>query len=95
MCNEIAPSLEPKSLFLFPQAPRRPFFIFSRCLREMKKTMFTPSASPFAADIISAIEFDKSGEQLATGDRGGRVVLFQRVANEGNADQARGVLSKL
>lgn len=32
-----------------------------------------------AADIISAVEFDKSGEQLATGDRGGRVVLFERV----------------
>lgn len=29
-------------------------------------------------DIISAIEFDKTGEHLATGDRGGRVVLFQR-----------------
>lgn len=30
-------------------------------------------------DIISAIEFDKSGEHLATGDRGGRVVLFERI----------------
>ena len=30
-------------------------------------------------DIISAIEFDKTGEHLATGDRGGRVVLFDRV----------------
>ncbi|GER53484.1 serine/threonine-protein phosphatase 2A 55 kDaregulatory subunit B [Striga asiatica] len=29
-------------------------------------------------DIISAIEFDKSGGHLATGDRGGRVVLFER-----------------
>ncbi|KAM7255873.1 hypothetical protein ACFE04_011614 [Oxalis oulophora] len=28
-------------------------------------------------DIISAIEFDKSGDYLATGDRGGRVVLFE------------------
>ena len=32
----------------------------------------------FAVDIISAIEFDKTGEHLATGDRGGRVVLFER-----------------
>jgi serine/threonine-protein phosphatase 2A regulatory subunit B len=31
------------------------------------------------ADIISAVEFDKSGEHLATGDRGGRVVLFERL----------------
>ncbi|KAG8051434.1 hypothetical protein GUJ93_ZPchr0001g30145 [Zizania palustris] len=29
-------------------------------------------------DIISAIEFNKSGQHLATGDRGGRVVLFER-----------------
>ncbi|XP_010537553.1 PREDICTED: serine/threonine protein phosphatase 2A 55 kDa regulatory subunit B beta isoform isoform X2 [Tarenaya hassleriana] len=29
-------------------------------------------------DIISAIEFNKSGDHLATGDRGGRVVLFER-----------------
>ncbi|KAL5231186.1 hypothetical protein ABZP36_029962 [Zizania latifolia] len=31
-----------------------------------------------AVDIISAIEFDKSGQHLATRDRGGRVVLFER-----------------
>ncbi|XP_010545622.1 PREDICTED: serine/threonine protein phosphatase 2A 55 kDa regulatory subunit B beta isoform-like isoform X2 [Tarenaya hassleriana] len=29
-------------------------------------------------DIISAIEFDKRGDHLATGDRGGRVVIFER-----------------
>ena len=29
-------------------------------------------------DIISTIEFDKSGDHLATGDCGGRVVLFKR-----------------
>ncbi|KAL2493216.1 Serine/threonine protein phosphatase 2A 55 kDa regulatory subunit B beta [Abeliophyllum distichum] len=31
-----------------------------------------------SVDIISAIEFDKTGDHLATGDRGGRVVLFER-----------------
>ncbi|KAG0162939.1 protein phosphatase 2A regulatory subunit cdc55, partial [Apophysomyces sp. BC1034] len=30
------------------------------------------------ADIISAVEFDHTGEYLATGDKGGRVVLFER-----------------
>ncbi|KAK3161212.1 hypothetical protein QOZ80_1BG0073940 [Eleusine coracana subsp. coracana] len=37
-------------------------------------------------DIISAIEFNKSGHHLATGDRGGRVVLFERtdVKDHGN-----------
>ncbi|CAG7896606.1 unnamed protein product, partial [Brassica rapa] len=29
-------------------------------------------------DVISAIQFDNSGDHLATGDRGGRVVLFER-----------------
>ncbi|KAJ3130452.1 protein phosphatase 2A regulatory subunit cdc55 [Nowakowskiella sp. JEL0407] len=33
------------------------------------------------ADIISAVEFDDTGDFLATGDKGGRVVLFER--NEG------------
>jgi serine/threonine-protein phosphatase 2A regulatory subunit B len=30
------------------------------------------------ADIISAVEFDDTGDYLATGDKGGRVVLFER-----------------
>uniref|UniRef100_A0A453NUA3 Serine/threonine-protein phosphatase 2A 55 kDa regulatory subunit B n=1 Tax=Aegilops tauschii subsp. strangulata TaxID=200361 RepID=A0A453NUA3_AEGTS len=38
-------------------------------------------------DIISAIEFDKSGDHLATGDRGGRVVLFERTDARGNASR--------
>jgi hypothetical protein len=32
----------------------------------------------WTADIISAVEFDSSGNYLATGDKGGRVVLFER-----------------
>lgn len=31
-----------------------------------------------AADIISTVEFDSTGNYLATGDKGGRVVLFER-----------------
>ncbi|KAG0709402.1 WD40-repeat-containing domain protein [Suillus ampliporus] len=31
-----------------------------------------------AADIISTVEFDATGNYLATGDKGGRVVLFER-----------------
>jgi hypothetical protein len=31
-----------------------------------------------SADIISAVEFDHTGDYLATGDKGGRVVLFER-----------------
>lgn len=32
----------------------------------------------FSADIISCVEFNNNGELLATGDKGGRVVIFQR-----------------
>lgn len=31
------------------------------------------------ADVLSAVEFDHSGDYLATGDKGGRIVLFERV----------------
>jgi hypothetical protein len=34
--------------------------------------------SHFVADIISTVEFDHTGDYLATGDKGGRVVLFER-----------------
>lgn len=33
---------------------------------------------PLPADIISTVEFNHTGELLATGDKGGRVVIFQR-----------------
>jgi hypothetical protein len=29
-------------------------------------------------DIVSAVEFNETGEYIATGDRGGRVVIFER-----------------
>lgn len=32
----------------------------------------------FTADIISCVEFNSDGDLLATGDKGGRVVIFQR-----------------
>jgi hypothetical protein len=32
----------------------------------------------FLADIISCVEFNHDGEMFATGDKGGRVVIFQR-----------------
>ena len=34
--------------------------------------------SSVVVDIISAIGFDKSGDNLAIGDRGGRVIIFER-----------------
>ncbi|CAN4098496.1 unnamed protein product [Withania somnifera] len=40
-------------------------------------------------DIISAIEFDRTGDHLATGDRGGRVVLFERTDTKEHAGSRR------
>ena len=34
-------------------------------------------------DLLNAISFDKTGGYLAVGDRGGRIIVFQR--NEENA----------
>lgn len=38
------------------------------------------SKVPFfnVADIITAVQFDHTGDYLATGDYGGRIVLFER-----------------
>ncbi|XP_047341440.1 serine/threonine protein phosphatase 2A 55 kDa regulatory subunit B beta isoform-like isoform X3 [Impatiens glandulifera] len=45
-------------------------------------------------DIISAIEFDKTGNHLATGDRGGRVVLFERSDNKDNGGSRKDLEKK-
>lgn len=41
----------------------------------------TPGETVDDADIISAMNFDTSGNFLATGDKGGRVVIFERNHN--------------
>lgn len=38
------------------------------------------------ADIISTVEFDHTGDYLATGDKGGRVVLFERNEDKRNCE---------
>uniref|UniRef100_A0A8C2AKZ2 Protein phosphatase 2, regulatory subunit B, alpha a n=1 Tax=Cyprinus carpio TaxID=7962 RepID=A0A8C2AKZ2_CYPCA len=45
------------------------------CLSQVKGAVDDDVAE---ADIISAVEFNHSGELLATGDRGGRIVIFQQ-----------------
>ncbi|XP_025743539.1 protein phosphatase 2, regulatory subunit B, gamma isoform X1 [Callorhinus ursinus] len=42
------------------------------------------------ADIISTVEFNHTGELLATGDKGGRVVIFQREPESKNAAHSQG-----
>uniref|UniRef100_A0A8C9VKY6 Serine/threonine-protein phosphatase 2A 55 kDa regulatory subunit B beta isoform n=1 Tax=Scleropages formosus TaxID=113540 RepID=A0A8C9VKY6_SCLFO len=44
----------------------------------------------FLADIISTVEFNATGELLATGDKGGRVVVFQREQESKNQPHRRG-----
>ena len=41
------------------------------------------------ADIISCVEFNQDGELLATGDKGGRVVIFQVKQTKINQIQGR------
>lgn len=41
----------------------------------------------FTADIVSCVEFNDDGEFLATGDKGGRVVIFSR---DKEKDEVRG-----
>ena len=61
--------------------------------------MFTLTFSPIlcfascvAADIISTVEFNSSGELLATGDKGGRVVVFQREQEVGNSNNTTQIM---
>ncbi|WIA11306.1 hypothetical protein OEZ85_011429 [Tetradesmus obliquus] len=42
----------------------------------------TPGEEVQEADVISAVEFDSDGSYLATGDKGGRVVLFEKVSTQ-------------
>lgn len=37
-------------------------------------------------DLLSAIAFDKQGQMLSVGDRGGRVIVFQKVEEGGSID---------
>lgn len=37
-------------------------------------------------DLLSSIAFDKQGKMLSVGDRGGRVIVFQRVEEQGVVD---------
>lgn len=61
--------------WLTPVAIRR----VVHCCQEIYKHL-SDSATflHLAADILSAVSFDQSGEYFATGDRGGRVVIFKK-----------------
>ena len=44
------------------------------------------------ADIISCVEFNQDGDLLATGDKGGRVVIFQRDPQVGKEHKERQIV---
>lgn len=48
------------------------------------------------ADLLSALDFDETGDYLATGDRGGRIVVFERAAAEKqpSSPDMRGAVSR-
>ena len=73
--------------FLLPGGPASPLYpppppkkttltqLWEMCGATLTQCTFICS---FTADIISTVEFNHDGELLATGDKGGRVVIFQR-----------------
>lgn len=43
-----------------------------------KKQLYILTFRCLSADIVSTVEFNHDGELLATGDKGGRIVIFQK-----------------
>ncbi|XP_008821364.1 serine/threonine-protein phosphatase 2A 55 kDa regulatory subunit B delta isoform isoform X1 [Nannospalax galili] len=60
---------------------------FQWCFSQVKGAVDEDVAE---ADIISAVEFNCSGDLLATGDKGGRVVIFQREQENKGRPHSRG-----
>ncbi|XP_064173269.1 serine/threonine-protein phosphatase 2A 55 kDa regulatory subunit B delta isoform-like [Anguilla rostrata] len=60
---------------------------FQWCFSQVKGAIDEDVAE---ADIISTVEFNYSGDLLATGDKGGRVVIFQREQECKNRPHSRG-----
>jgi serine/threonine-protein phosphatase 2A regulatory subunit B len=53
--------------------PYKPFFSFAQCFGDR-----VTEEDNNEADVLSTARFDETGDYLATGDKGGRVVVFQR-----------------
>ncbi|XP_015861583.1 serine/threonine-protein phosphatase 2A 55 kDa regulatory subunit B delta isoform isoform X2 [Peromyscus maniculatus bairdii] len=60
---------------------------FQWCFSQVKGAVDEDVAE---ADIISTVEFNYSGDLLATGDKGGRVVIFQREQENKGRGHSRG-----
>ncbi|XP_017749328.1 PREDICTED: serine/threonine-protein phosphatase 2A 55 kDa regulatory subunit B delta isoform isoform X2 [Rhinopithecus bieti] len=60
---------------------------FQWCFSQVKGAIDEDVAE---ADVISTVEFNYSGDLLATGDKGGRVVIFQREQENKSRPHSRG-----
>ncbi|XP_069941355.1 serine/threonine-protein phosphatase 2A 55 kDa regulatory subunit B delta isoform isoform X1 [Cherax quadricarinatus] len=61
------------------------------CFSQVKGTLDDDvSEGKNITDIISCVEFNHDGDLLATGDKGGRVVIFQRDPSSKNCHPRRG-----
>ena len=54
-----------------PQTPETTNWVYVNGLGEREKTNINDT------DILTAIKFDKTGQYLAVGDKGGRVIIFR------------------
>ena len=61
------------STWMYRKLTKHCFHFFFACCSILRRVF----CCVFLADIISTVEFNYSGELLATGDKGGRVVIFQ------------------
>ena len=56
--------------------------VFARARSARLQSLLAHLSSHLSADLLSTLDFDESGDYLATGDRGGRIVVFERSAVE-------------
>lgn len=75
-----------KQLLMSPLAkqPMEP----SECLNLLNMTSLgEPDPSAISkVDLLSTIAFDKRGNYMSVGDRGGRVIIFERKTENGHED---------
>ena len=80
--NESTESCVKLLLFLanwFWEVPLRGFKLYQGKPQPGIRLSYLKKCHLFAADLLSVLEFDANGDYLATGDRGGRVVLLEQI----------------
>ena len=77
-----------KQLLLSPMAQTKAPMEPSECLNLLNlSSLGEPDASAISKhDLLSAMSFDKRGDFLSVGDRGGRVIIFERKTENGQED---------